>query len=92
MAQRVSYLGSSGDARKSSSQEYSPAQDPAQDFWCLGNSPRLRPGLLLFRRGGGVSLLEIHLGRPLNGVPQTLALLFLHLVLALTPGGPMFVE
>lgn len=42
--------------------------------------------------GGGVSLLEIHLGRPLNGVPQTLALLFLHLVLALTPGGPMFVE
>lgn len=93
MAQRVSYLGSSGDARKSSSQEYSPAQDPAQDFWCLGNSPRLRPGLLLFRRGWGrVSLLEIHLRRPLNGVPQTLALLFLHLVLALTPGGLMFVE
>lgn len=57
MAQRVSYLDSSGDARKSSSQEYSPAQDPVQDFWCLGNSPRLRPGLLLFRRvcvcGGG---------------------------------------
>lgn len=52
MAQRVSYLGSSGDARKSSSQEYS----PAQAFWCLGNSPRLRPDLLLFRRGGGVSL------------------------------------
>lgn len=88
MAQRVSYLGSSGDARKSSSQEYS----PAQDFWCLGNSPRLRPGLLLFRRGGGGLSLEIHLGRPLNGVPQTLAPLFLHLVLALTPGGPMFVE
>lgn len=41
---------------------------------------------------GGLSLLEIHLGRPLNGVPQTLALLFLHLVLVLTPGGPMFVE
>lgn len=42
--------------------------------------------------GGCLSLPEIHLGRPLNGVPQTLALLFLHLVLALTPGGPMFVE
>lgn len=89
MAQRVSYLGSSGDARRSSSQEYS----PAQDGWCLGNSTRLRPGLLLFRCvWGGVSLLEIHLRRPLSGVPQTLALLFLHVVLALTLGGPMFVE
>lgn len=31
--------------------------------------------------------MEIHLGRPLNGVPQTLTLL-LHLVLVLTLGDP----
>lgn len=64
MVQRVSYLGSSGDARESSSQEYSPAQDPAQNVWCLGNSPRLHPGLLFFRCVGVSLFWRSTLGGP----------------------------
>lgn len=97
MPQQVSYLGSSGDARESSSQEYT-------------NWPS--PGLLVLRKQsktppwppllpacvcvcvGGFSLLDSHLRRRLRGIPQTLALFFLHLVLVLTPppGGGVLVE
>lgn len=81
---RLSYLGSSGDAREGSSQEYTNLPNPGR----LGprKQPKSLPWPLLLAYGGSLFWRSI-LGGPCMGFPR-LTLLLLHLVLALTLGDP----